>query len=393
MPLVLSASSPVPATRRAAPGMMGASSDGVLNERRERSELSSSLDFPGPMINLYSDTQTLPTQAMYDAIRDAELGDDVIRSDPTVNSLEEEVAAMLGKAAALLVPSGTMANLVSAMVHGGSGDEIFLDPDAHVYYYEVGGLCSIAGYVPHFVTAERGRPDPDALLKAIRPENVHYPRPRLLWLENTHNRGGGTVLEPERQEALVAIARENGLAVHVDGARLFNAAAALGRPVAELVANVDTVNVCLSKGLSCPVGSVIAGPGDLIDRAREIRKRLGGGMRQGGIVAAAGRVAIREMVNRLSEDHVNARALAEGLVDVPGVVVDTESVQTNMVYVDVSAWNIDAFEAKKVMEADGVLVCDIDAEHLRLVTHRLFSADDVPVVLKAFKDLGERVAS
>lgn len=337
------------------------------------------------MINLFSDTVTLPTDAMYDAIREAELGDDVISTDVTVNLLEAEAAELFGKEAALLVPSGTMANLVSAMTHGGQGDEMFVDPDAHVYHYEAGGLCAIAGYTPTFIKAERGRPDPDALKAAIRPKNIHFPTPRLLWIENTHNRGGGSVLDPGRQAALIEIARDHGLKVHVDGARIFNASVALGVPLAAMVRDVDTVSFCLSKGLSCPIGSLVAGPRGFIARARHVRKRLGGGMRQGGIVAASGRVALKTMIDRLADDHQNARNLAEKLAHIPGLGIEPERVETNMIFIDVTGWDMDAYEAARRVKEQGVLISEMSYTHARIVTQRHFSADQIPAVVEAFE--------
>ena len=337
------------------------------------------------MINLFSDTVTLPTDAMYDAIREAELGDDVISTDVTVNLLEAEAAERFGKEAALLVPSGTMANLVSAMTHGGQGDEMFVDPDAHVYHYEAGGLCAIAGYTPTFIKAERGRPDPDALKAAIRPKNIHFPTPRLLWIENTHNRGGGSVLDPGRQAALIEIARDHGLKVHVDGARIFNASVALGVPLAAMVRDVDTVSFCLSKGLSCPIGSLVAGPRGFIARARHVRKRLGGGMRQGGIVAASGRVALKTMIDRLADDHQNARNLAEKLAHIPGLGIEPERVETNMIFIDVTGWDMDAYEAARRVKEQGVLISEMSYTHARIVTLRHFSADQIPAVVEAFE--------
>ena len=337
------------------------------------------------MINLFSDTVTLPTDAMYDAIREAELGDDVISTDGTVNLLEAEAAELFGKEAALLVPSGTMANLVSAMTHGGQGDEMFVDPDAHVYHYEAGGLCAIAGYTPTFIKAERGRPDPDALKAAIRPKTLHIPTPRLLWIENTHNRGGGSVLDPGRQAALIEIARDHGLKVHVDGARIFNASVALGVPLAAMVRDVDTVSFCLSKGLSCPIGSLVAGPRGFIARARHVRKRLGGGMRQGGIVAASGRVALKTMIDRLADDHQNARNLAEKLAHIPGLGIEPERVETNMIFIDVTGWDMDAYEAARRVKEQGVLISEMSYTHARIVTQRHFSADQIPAVVEAFE--------
>lgn len=343
------------------------------------------------MINLYSDTQTLPTPAMYEAIRTAELGDDVNRADPTVNCLEETAARLFGKEAALLVPSGTMANLVSLISHGGGGDEVFLDSWAHVYSYEAGGLCSVAGFAPRFFQAERGRPDPASVRVAIRRQDDHFPHPRVLWLENTHNAGGGTVLPPELQAELVGIARENGLRVHIDGARIFNAAVALGKPVAALVADVDSVSFCLSKGLSCPVGSLVVGSRELIHRARRTRKRLGGGLRQSGVIAACGLVALETMVERLADDHANARQLAEGLAGIPALDVDPAAVETNMIFLDLSHWSVDSSVVKTALQEEGVLASVITPTLIRLVTHRMFSGEEVPAVVEAFGNVSRRL--
>ncbi len=344
------------------------------------------------VINLYSDTQTLPTPAMLEAMRTAELGDDVLRADPTVNRLEERCAELFGKEAALLVPSGTMANLVSLLAHGGSGDEVLLDGDAHVFCWEGGALCSVAGYTPRLYRSDHGRPDPVSVRQAIRTADDHFPRPRLLWLENSHCGAGGIVLPPDLQTDLVGIAREHGLRVHVDGARIFNSAVALGRPVAELVAEVDSVSFCLSKGLSCPIGSLVVGPGDFIHRARRARKRVGGGMRQAGIIAACGLVALDTMIERLAEDHANARAIAEGLHGVPGIEVDPRRVETNMVFADVSGWGVDAVAAMEALRAEGVLVSDMGGPVIRIVTHRMFPGDQVPAVVAAFQRVASRLA-
>jgi threonine aldolase len=341
------------------------------------------------MINLYSDTQTLPTDAMRQAMAAAELGDDVLGADPTVNRLEAESARIFGKEAALLVPSGTMANVIALLSHGGAGDEVYLDLGAHVYNYEAGSLCSIAGYTPRFVRAERGRMDPDSLREAIRPEDAHFPRPRLLWLENTHNVGGGTVLPPALQSQLVAIAREHGLKVHLDGARVFNAAVALGLPVAKLVEDVDSVSFCLSKGLSCPVGSLVVGGAEFIHRARRVRKRLGGGMRQAGVIAACGLVALKSMVERLADDHRHARELARALAGTSGLGIRPEWVETNMIFLDISGWGVDCFAAQAALEREGVLVSEMDHHTLRIVTHRHFEASQIPEVAAAFERVGK----
>ncbi len=245
-------------------------------------------------INLFSDTQTLPTEEMLRAIAGAELGDDMLGEDPTVNRLEARAAELTGKEAALLVASGTQGNLTALMAHGGHGDEVLLDADAHAYFYEAGAMCSVAGFTPRLVPAERGIMRPEALEAAIRPANVHFPRPAVLWLENTHNRGGGTLLRQERKEALLAVARRHGLRVHIDGARIFNASVALGVSVRELCDGVDSVQFCLSKGLSCPVGSIVCGAREFVEAARRARKRVGGAMRQAGIIAACGLVVLRQ---------------------------------------------------------------------------------------------------
>jgi threonine aldolase len=320
----------------------------------------------------------------------AELGDDVLGEDPTVNRLEEEAAGLFGKEAALLVPSGTMANLVALMCHGGHGDEIFLDPGAHVYNYEAGSLCSIAGYTPRFLRAARGRPDPASLRESIRSANTHFPRPRLLWLENTHNLGGGTILPPALQQELVAAAREHGLKVHLDGARIFNAAVALKAPLSDLARDVDSLSFCLSKGLSCPIGSLAAGPAGFIAEARRARKRLGGGMRQAGIIAACGLVALRTMIPRLEEDHRNARALAESLVHVPGLEVNPAEVETNMVFAGIAGWGVSSSTAARVLKEEGVRASEMAGQRLRLVTHRMIKAADIAPAAEAFQRAARR---
>ncbi len=337
------------------------------------------------MINLYSDTQTLPTDAMYEAMKTAELGDDVQRADPTVNLLEEKVAKLFGKEAAILMPTGTMANLASLLVHGKHGSEVFLEPANHVYLYEAGALCSVAGYTPTFFQANRGRPDPDSFRQSIRMRDDHFPNPRVLWLENTHNAGGGVVLQPELQKEMVHIARENELSVHVDGARIFNASTKLNIPVSDLVSNVDSIGFCLSKGLSCPLGSVLVGTESFCDEARRVRKRLGGGMRQAGIVAACGLVALESEVPRLKEDHENALQLAEGLAQIDGLGVDPSRVETNMIFIDTSGWKVEAYDATLLLKEKGVLISDMNSTTLRVVTHRMFKREEISEVINIFK--------
>jgi len=340
-------------------------------------------------INLFSDTQTLPTEEMLRAIAGAELGDDMLGEDPTVNRLEARAAELTGKEAALLVASGTQGNLTALMAHGGHGDEVLLDADAHAYFYEAGAMCSVAGFTPRLVPAERGIMRPEALEAAIRPANVHFPRPAVLWLENTHNRGGGTPLRQERKEALLAVARRHGLRVHIDGARIFNASVALGVSVRELCDGVDSVQFCLSKGLSCPVGSIVCGAREFVEAARRARKRVGGAMRQAGIIAACGLVALRgAWIARLAEDHRRARRLAELLADAPGVALDASRVETNMVFIDISAWGTGSSEAQARLRAAGLRASISSATGLRFVTHRHIDDADIERAAEIVRDLG-----
>jgi threonine aldolase len=322
------------------------------------------------MINLRSDTQTLPTLEMLDAIRNAELGDDTYGEDPTVTRLEAMASRLLGKEAAMLVISGHMGNLVALMAHSGPGDEVLLDPESHIFYYEAGSLASIAGLMPKPVPCPGGIMCPDELKAAIRARNVHHPIPRLLCLENTHNRAGGRVTPLALHRELCRIAHEKGLAVHLDGARIFNAAIACGVSAADFARNADSVMFCLSKGLSCPLGSMLVGSREFIEQARRARKRLGGGMRQAGIIAACGIVALERMIDRLGEDHLTARLLAEGIGKIPGLRVDLETVETNMVYVDHSESHLDTQEILARLKKAGVLGSGRPPRHVRLVTSR-----------------------
>lgn len=321
-------------------------------------------------INLRSDTQTLPTEAMLEAIASAPLGDDTYRADPTVERFEAMAAAAMAKPAALLVISGHMANLIALMVHAAPGDEVILDADSHIFHYEVGSMASVAGLMPMPIASEAGMLDPDRVAAAIRERDVHYPTPRLLCLENTHNRSGGRVIPLSLHERLCELARARGLAVHLDGARIFNAAIAAKVAVADYTREVDSVMFALSKGLSCPLGSVLAGSTEFIERARVVRRRLGGGMRQAGIIAAAGIVALETMVERLAEDHARARALAEGVTRIPGLAVALERVETNMVNVDHSGTGRSTEDVLAALERHGVIASGRPPRHVRLVTHR-----------------------
>ena len=344
------------------------------------------------IVDLRSDTVTLPTTAMREAIYQAEVGDDVFGEDPTVNRLEEMAARRLGMEAGLFVVSGTMGNLVCLLTHCGRGDEFIVGHIAHTFLYEAGGSAALGGIHPRTVLNQ-----PDGTLDlvdveaAIRGENVHFPRSRLICLENTHNRCGGAVLTPEYTKAVCQLAQRHGLAVHLDGARVFNAAVALGVDVKELVEDVDSVQVCLSKGLSAPVGSVICGDERFIYEARRNRKIVGGGMRQAGIIAAAGIVALEQMVDRLAEDHANARRLAEGLAELPGLAINLGRVQTNIVIFELASERLTPAELQARLGERGVKLLAIEGRRLRAVTHYGIEADDIEIALAVAREVMEQL--
>lgn len=341
------------------------------------------------VIDLRSDTVTKPTEEMLQAMVSAPLGDDCSGEDPTVNRLETLAASRLGKEAGLLVPSGTMGNLVSVLAHTQRGDEVIMESECHMYYYEVGNISAVAGVIPRFVRGHNGVLNPDDVTKAIRGANIHYPPPRLIAVENTHNRGGGTVTSVELCRAICAVAKEKGLSTHLDGARIFNAATALGVDAREIAQNFDSVMFCLSKGLSAPVGSVVVGSRDFVERTRKYRKMLGGGMRQAGIIAAAGIVAIETMTDRLEDDHNNARYLGEGLALIPGIHVALETVQTNMVYFDVKGLGFDSFSFAKELERRNVKASLRPPTGIRMVTHRHISRENISCVLGVIEEISK----
>ena len=332
----------------------------------ERSDVMTKVE----VVDLRSDTVTLPTDEMLEAIRHARLGDDVYGEDPTINELEALAAERMGKEAAVLVPSGTMANLVSLMSNTKRGDLVILESEAHMYWYEAGGLSAIAGLLPWPLKSEFGVLNPDVVEAAIRPRNIHFPEPTLICVENTHNRHGGTVVSPKQLEVLGYVARTHGMRFYMDGARIFNAAVALGVDVKDFTRHVDNLMFCLSKGLSCPAGSLVIGTKDFVERARRNRKVLGGGMRQAGIIAAAGIVALEKLVQRLADDHRNARFLAEGCARVEGLSVDLARVQTNMVVLDISDLCVEDGVFCSKLKEHGVLAGSIGRSKVRLVTHR-----------------------
>ncbi len=346
---------------------------------------------PAMRIDLRSDTVTTPTPEMRKAMAAAEVGDDVYGEDPTVRRLEEKAALLLGKEDGLYVPSGTMGNLVAVMTHAARGNEILLEAEAHIYYYEVGGMAVVAQVLPRTIAGQKGAFTPEQLTGALRGANIHFPVPALLCIENTHNRAGGAVWPQELFDAVAKTARGAGLAVHLDGARVFNASIRLGRPAAEIAGNADSVMFCLSKGLSAPVGSCLVGTKDFIARARKNRKIVGGGMRQAGVIAAAGLVALDTMIERLAEDHANARTLAEGLVSIKGLGVDLDGVQTNMVMARVDGLGLAAPEFSKRLAAKGVLANAVDAKKVRFVTHKDVTAADIKKALGVIAELAREV--
>lgn len=338
-------------------------------------------------IDLRSDTVTLPTEEMRRAMAEAEVGDDVYGEDPTIQRLERLAAEIMGKEAALFVPSGTMGNQVSVMTHTQRGDEVIMEAESHVYYYEVGAMAVLSGVQARPVPGRRGVMDPDDVRKAIRERNnIHFPRTSLVVLENTHNRGGGKVLPLENVKAISDIAHSNGLSVHMDGARIFNAQVATGIPVSEYAKYADSVMFCLSKGLCAPVGSMVVGSKDFINKARKNRKMLGGGMRQAGVLAAAGIIALTKMVDRLQEDHDNAKLLAQKLQQL-GYGVDPEEVETNMVVVNVTPTGKDVHTMEMELRSRGVLANANSPKTLRLVTHYGITRDDVMMAVDAFADI------
>lgn len=328
-------------------------------------------------IDLRSDTVTLPTERMRAAMAEAKVGDDVYGEDPTVNRLEAMAAERTGQEKALFVPSGTQSNLLALLAHCERGDEYIVGQMAHTYRYEGGGAAVLGSIQPQPLDFEPdGTLNLEAVARVIKPDNIHFARTRLLCLENTQ---AGRVLPLEYIDAARSFVDERGLGLHLDGARVFNAAVKLGVPVDRITTRFDSVSFCLSKGLGAPVGSVLCGSAALIQRARRWRKVVGGGMRQAGIIAAAGIVALEQHVDRLAEDHANARALAEALARVEGLAVDPAAVQTNMLYVSLPNGDTPSFQAH--MREHGILVSADNP--IRMVTHLNFREDDIPAVVTA----------
>jgi threonine aldolase len=328
-------------------------------------------------IDLRSDTVTKPSPAMRRAMAEAEVGDDVFGDDPTVNRLQEKVAALLGKEAALFTPSGTMANLISILAHTHPGDEVIVERESHTFNYEVAGAAVIGGIQLHPILGQRGILDPDRITQNIRHHDVHVPPTRLICLENTHNRGGGTIYPLPVIQAIHQIARQHQLRLHLDGARLFNACVATGISPQEYARYFDSVMFCFSKGLGAPIGSIVAGDKEFIQRAHRFRKMLGGGMRQVGILAAAALFALEHNVNRLAEDHLHAKMLASGLATVKGFRIDPNLVETNIVIFDVADSGHSATEVIARFADHGVLLVPFGPTLVRAVTHLDVARSDI----------------
>lgn len=337
-------------------------------------------------VDLRSDTITLPTKEMLDSISSAELGDDVFQEDPTVNRLEDLAATKFNKEAALFVPSGTMANLVAVLSHCQRGDEVILGDQAHTFLYEAGGISAFGGvHSRQIPNQEDGTLLLEDIKKSIRKEDVHFPPTRLICLENTHNRCLGMPLSVDYTNSVTEIAKNNSLSVHVDGARIFNAAVSLDVSVTELTDNIDSVSFCLSKGLSAPAGSMLCGNKDFIEKARRNRKALGGGMRQAGVLAAAGLVALEKMTDRIIDDHENARTLAEGISNIDGIRINLDRVKTNIIYFSLDHPKVGGALLLEKMVEQNIHFFELGPSWFRLVTHAGVSKDDVDDVVGEFE--------
>jgi threonine aldolase len=328
---------------------------------------------------------------MREAIYRAELGDDVFGEDPTTKRLEKIAAERMGKEAAVMVASGTMGNLVCVLTHCRRAEEVILGNRSHTFLYEAGGMSALGGIHPHTIV---NQPDGTMRLEdieaAIRGHNVHFPRTRLICLENTHNRCNGSALTPEYMETVAALAKDRGLMVHLDGARIFNAAVALQVDVKELTRHADSLSFCLSKGLSAPVGSVVCGSREFIAEARRNRKVLGGGMRQSGIIAAAGITALEQMVDRIAEDHTNAQRLAEGIAHITGLAIEPEKVQTNIIYFNLVSQRFTIEKLVTQLSNKGIKILQVAPTRLRAVTHYGISAEDIDLTLTALGQTMEK---
>jgi threonine aldolase len=334
-------------------------------------------------IDLRSDTVTLPTEEMRDSIYHAQVGDDVYGEDPSINHLEKKAADIFGKEAAMFVASGTQGNQICVMAHTQPGDEIILEEKCHIITYEVGGIGRLAGVQAKLLSGKNGVMNPSDIEAAIREDDIHQPKTALICLENTHNRAGGTVIPLEILKSTYEVAKKHNISIHMDGARIFNAATYLKLPVNEIARYTDSVMFCLSKGLCAPVGSIVVGSNDFISKARKFRKMLGGGMRQAGFLAAAGIVALEKMTSRLNEDHDNARLLAEGLSKIPGITIDMDTIQTNIVICDISGLKMTAKEFSAKLHEKGIRINGGNTSIVRFVTHYWIKKQDIEATLEA----------
>ncbi len=340
-----------------------------------------------PAIDLRSDTVTRPTPAMRRTMAEAEVGDDVFGDDPTVQLLEARTAELLGKEAAVFVPSGTMANQIAVGVHTRPGDELLCATTSHVYVWEAGGIARLAGVTARTFEGDCGLLSLADIKDSIRPDDIHYVRTRLVWLENTHNRGGGRVHPIEGIAAIRHWARKNQLAMHLDGARLMNAVVATGRPAREWAQHFDTVSICFSKGLGAPIGSALAGPAEAILHARRLRKVFGGGMRQSGIVAAAALYALENHVDRLAEDHAGAQVLAGAFQNTEGFALESGPVETNLVWVRVDPALGSAAEVATYLRSRGILVAALGSQVIRACTHLDLTRQDIEYAASVIRQI------
>jgi len=337
------------------------------------------------LVDLRSDTVTRPTPAMRKAMAEAEVGDDVLGDDPTVKELERRTAAVLGKQAALFVPSGTMANQLAIRCHTQPGDEILLDAYSHIYWYEGGAPAALSGVNCRVLQGVHGIFSAGQLRAALRPVNIHYAPTRLLTLENTHNRGGGSIWPLPQLREVCSVARDAGISIHLDGARLWNASVATGISEADYARDFDSVSVCFSKGLGAPIGSVLAGSGEFIEKARRFRKQFGGGMRQSGIIAAAALYALTHHRTRLADDHANAKRLVTGLDTIHGIRVNAENVFTNMVYIDIADRTAEQFACQ--LRERNVLVLPTGPNTVRAVTSLEVDVDAIASAIEAIREV------
>jgi threonine aldolase len=338
------------------------------------------------MIDLRSDTVTRPSPAMRQAMATAEVGDDVFGDDPTVNKLQERVAQLFGKEAALYVPSGTMGNQACLYAHTEPGDEILFEAGAHIFNYESAAPAALSGLLTHPIVGKRGMFTAEDVRVRVRPINVHSPRTRLVSIENTHNRAGGAIFPLDEIKRIHDVAREHGLIMHLDGARIWNAHVATGTPLAEYATYFDSISACFSKGLGCPVGSIIIGSREFVTKAHRVRKRFGGGLRQVGILAAAALYALDHNIERLKDDHANARWLSTQLAQIPGIDIDLEATQTNIIVLDVAKTGRTPQDIVDALKKRNVLAVVFGPTRIRCVTHLDVTRSDCEQAVAAFRD-------